>query len=129
MAERLTPYLLRRALQLPLQDKTMLMGHLRASLNAPSSPVHRLQYLRERMQLVAGFDVTVNDRRRESVTARYIFVFVARQEGFSQAFIGSFIGRDHSTVSFAEKRMQDVFTYPNAYKEEINLYNKFVESL
>ena len=43
--------------------------------------------------------------------------------------IGKFLGRDHSTVAFAEKRMREVFTYPSIYKDEIKLYNKFVESL
>ena len=129
MAERLTPYLLRRALDLPLADKAVLMGHLRASIQAPASPAERLRYLSDKMQQVAGVSVDDNGRQRDIVAARNIFVFVARREGFSQAIIGHFLGRDHSTVCLSEKRMREVFTYPKSYIDEITLYNKFVESL
>ena len=129
MAERLTPYLLRRTLALPLADKAALIGHLNASINVPSSPEDRLQYLLDKMQEVSGIDVRDLSRKRETVTARTVFVFVARREGFSQPFIAAFIGRDHSTIAYAEKRMRDVFTYPNAFKDEIYLYHNYVESL
>lgn len=129
MAERLTPYLLRRALSLPLADKAVLMGRLRASIQMPATPAERLRYLSDKMQQVAGVSVETDSHQRNIVAARNIFVFVARREGFSQECIGGFIGRDHSTVCIAEKRMQRVFTYPKSYIEVINLYNRFVEAL
>ena len=129
MAERLTPYLLRRAIQLPLADKTALIGHLQASINAPVSPAERMAYLCRKMEAVSGVMVTHPSRTRDIVMARNIFAFVARREGYSQQTIGKFLGRDHSTVAFAEKRMREVFTYPSIYKDEIKLYNKSVESL
>lgn len=129
MAKRLTPYLTRRALDLPLADKAMLMGQLRASIQMPESPEARLRYLAGKMQGVAGVDVGDNGHQREIVAARNIFIFVARREGFTQECIGRFIGRTHATVCIAEKKMREVFTYPKSYIQEIDLYNRYVESL
>ena len=88
-----------------------------------------MAYLCRKMEAVSGVMVTHPSRTRDIVMARNIFAFVARREGYSQQTIGKFLGRDHSTVAFAEKRMREVFTYPSIYKDEIKLYNKFVESL
>mgnify|MGYP002508120520 CR=1 FL=1 len=129
MAKRLTPYLLRRALDLPLADKAALIGQLRASITLPEDPAERLRYLSDKMQQVAGVSIADGARTRKMLAARNIFVFVARQEGFTQERIGAFIGRDHATVCIAEKKMREVFTYPKSYIQEINLYNRYVESL
>ena len=130
MAERLTPYLLRRVLDLPLADKAALMAHLKTSMNiGQESPSERLGFLAQRMEEVSGVDVKEGSRRREVVTARFIFIFVARREGFTQEFVGSFLGRNHATVCQAEKKMRDAFTLPAIFQDEITLYNKFVEAL
>ena len=129
MAKRLTPYLLRRALDLPLADKAALIGQLRASITLPEDPAERLRYLSDKMQQVAGVSIADGARTRKMLAARNIFVFVARQEGFTQERIGAFIGRDHSTVCLSERMMRRAFAFPRAYYEEIKLYNRYVESL
>ena len=129
MAERLTPNMLRKAMNLPLADRVALMGALRDSVQAPVSPQERLEYLAGKMQEVTGIDVRTDSRKRDVVTARILFAFVARREGYTQPCIGNFIGRDHSTVSFFEKRMKDVFALPEVYRKEIILYNKYIDSL
>lgn len=129
MAERLTPYLLRRAMNLPLPDRIALMESLRGSVVTPTSAEERLNYLAEKMKESVGIDVRENSRKREVVTARILFAFVARREGYSQNCIGEFIGRDHSTIAFFERRMKDVFSLPQMYREEIALYNKYIDAL
>ena len=129
MAERLTPYLLRRVRSLPLADKAALMGELRVAVGEPVKAEERMRHLAEKMQEVAGVDVREDSSRREIVTARTLFMFVARREGFTQETVGNFVGRDHATVWMAEKRMADIFAYPRMYRNEIMLYNKYIESL
>lgn len=116
-------------MNLPIADRAALAGMLRISVGEPSNPQERMQYFADKMQEVSGIDVKKRSRDRETVTARCLFMFVARREGYSQSDIGRFVGRDHATVCHAENRVKDMFSFPNAYKEEINLYNKYIESL
>ena len=129
MAERLTPYLRRRVLGLPLADRMALLEELRGTMLERPDPAIRLAYLVNKMQEAAGLDPLARKRDRPAVTARYILAFVARREGFSQTLIGTTMGLDHSSISYAEKRTREMFDYPEMYKDEISLYNKFVESL
>lgn len=130
MAERITPYLRRQVMRLPLEDRAALMEELRVSLVIPpAEPDKRLTYLADKMREVSGIDPRRDARFREVVNARTLFVFVARREGYSQHCIGAFLGRDHSTVCHAEKQVKDFFALPEVYRDEINLYNKFVEAL
>ena len=129
MAERLTPYLLRRVRNLPLADKAALMGELRVAVGEPVKAEERLRHLAEKINEVSGLDVREDSSRRDIVIARTLFMFVARREGFTQETVGNFVGRDHATVWMAEKRMEDIFAYPRLYKNEITLYNKYIESL
>lgn len=131
MAKRITPYLRRRVLDLPLADRLALFVELRASIQVvPADHGSRLAYLADKMQDASGVNVReARDRTVAAVWPRNIFIFVARREGFSQSTIGRVIGRDHSSVCAAERRVSDAFASPSQYKNEIRLYNKFVDSL
>lgn len=131
MAERLTPYLRRRVLDLPLVDRLALSEAIRVSLQDPTPDrSERLAYLADRMAEASGIDVrTTLDRTQRTAWVRAIFCFVARREGFPQMEIGAFIHRDHSSVCNAERRVNEAFALPSIYRAEIKLYNKFVESL
>ena len=131
MAERLTPYLRRRVLDLPIADRVALMEQLRRSMAEPVADRRdRLDYLADRMEAVSGVDVRkCHDRSAGSLWPRYLFCFVARREGYQQTLVGKFVCRDHSTVCAAEKRVNDAFAAPDQYKFEIELYNKYIESL
>lgn len=132
MAERLTPYLRRRVLDLPLADRLALLHELHTSVQQvePKAPDTRLDFLADKMQQVSGIDVRVRlDRSAAATWPRYLFIFIARREGYSQTAIGRAIGRDHSTICLAEQRVNEAFAMPGQYRREINLYNKFVEAL
>lgn len=132
MAERLTPYLRRRVLDLPIADRLALLAELHTSVRQTESPRQdtRLDFLADKMREVSGVDVRSRmDRTAAATWPRYLFIFIARREGYSQTTIGRAIGRDHSTICLAEKRVNEAFAMPGLYKKEINLYNKFVESL
>lgn len=130
--QRLTPFLRRRVLDLPLADRLALLAELRLSVQQVESPAPatRLDFLAERMREVSGVDVRERmDRTAAAIWPRYLFIFVARREGYSQTTIGRAIGRDHSTICLAEKRVNEAFALPGQYRKEINLYNKYIEAL
>lgn len=130
MVKRLTPHLRRMVIDLPVADRVELIEALRTSLMSPEHcGVQRLRYMAEKMKAISGKDVSVNSRDRRLVWARNIFIFVARREGFSQSDIGGFVGRDHSSVCAAEKRVNDMFACPECYEEEIRTYNLYTQSL
>lgn len=114
---------------LPLADKAALMGELRVAVGEPMKAEERMSRLADKMHEVSGVDVREDSSRRDVVIARTIFMFVLRREGFTQEAVGQFVGRDHATVWMAEKRMATIFAYPRMYRNEIMLYNKYIESL
>ncbi len=131
MAKRLTPYLRRQVLDLPMADRLALLEALRVSIQVPNiGRASRLEFLADKMTEVSGVNIReTKDRSRRVVWTRYIFCFVARREGYSQTNIGEVIGRDHSTICYAERRVNEAFSIPAAYAPEIELYNKYIEAL
>lgn len=130
-AERLTPYLRRRVLNLSMTDRVALRREIDDSIAQPQrvKPCDRLRYLADKMQEVAEVDVRQRSRLAAIVEARGIFVFVARCEGISQLEIGRFLKMNHSTVSFTEKKVRGMFEVPAAFKETIGLYNQYTNAI
>lgn len=129
MAERLTPYLRRQVLNLPPQDRIALVQAIQATFNGVPTPAERLEYLADKMNAAAGLEIRERTNARAFATARWLFAFVARREGYPQAVIGNFLGLDHSSICHGEKRVSEMFAYPEAYGKELELYNKYIESL
>lgn len=131
MAKRLTPYLEASVLALPLADRTYLLGRLQSSLRRDrrASAQERMGYLASKMRDTSGIDVTTPERYAAATWARYIFIYISRQEGYSQKEIGAFLRRDHSTISHAEQRMRDAFALPDGYRDVIEQYNNFIEAI
>ena len=74
------------------------------------------------------FDITVNQlksssRKREHVTARIIFSYLARYRyNLTFAAIGAFINRDHSTVIHEVDNFNQWSVTPKAYSIELKHY-------
>ena len=131
MQGRLTPYLRRRVLGLPLGDRMELVSQILSRSPRLEFPVHsRLEFLAGVLVGCCGVDVRVSrDRSLQSSVARTVFVYAARREGFTQEEIGRFIGRNHSTVCCAERRMQDAFAAPQGNREHVELLDRFMKEL
>ena len=86
MAKRLTPYLEASVLALPLADRTYLLGRLQSSLRRDrrATAQERMGYLASKMRDTSGIDVTTPERYAAATWARYIFIYISRQEGYSQ---------------------------------------------
>lgn len=127
--DRLTPWLRRRTLALPLADRLALIEALRGSIVAGyETRDQRLHQLAAKMQAISGQDVRTN-RKPAAVNARYVFSLIATQEGFTQSEIGRFLGRDHSTVHYMLGQMGRAFELPHQYPDTIALYNQFVNAI
>lgn len=122
--QRLTPELRRQVLRLPAGDRVALMGALRESL-LPENRVGRLDAMGEAMTALTGLEIRHASRRPDYVRARTIFAFAARQEDFSQLAVAKWLGLDHSSVHYLERRMADALEYPAVFADYIALYNKF----
>lgn len=129
--ERLTPYLRRRVMRLPVEERVVLHREILASLESPElvQTDARLSRLAEVMEAVSGCDVKEKTRQAEFIRARVVFIFVARAEGFSQCAIGAFLGLDHSTVHYLERKMRDALAMPAAFQDYIALYNQFTTAI
>ena len=128
--KRLTPYLRRRCLALRAADRVALLSILRESLTAsPRTETERLDSMAAAMASLTGLDIRRRVRQAEYVRARTIFAFTARQEGFAQLHIARFLGVNHATIHYMEKRMVDVFSLPEVYADYINLYNQFTNEI
>lgn len=126
MQPRLTEYLRRRVLALPVEDRVALLTDIGGSI-AVRTPRRekRLTELRDAMLSISGIDVRDPRRFADHVRARAVFCFVARMEGFSLQAIGDELGMDHSSAHYLAKRMGDAFDAPSSWSDYIDLYNQF----
>ena len=86
------------------------------------------QLLRVATELL-GFGIDSKCRDASCVIGRMLIVYKMRQEGYSTTQIGIVLGRSHSSVIHLERKMEDVFMYPDAFKIEIAYWNMFVQTL
>lgn len=129
MDKRLTPYLRRRVMELAYSDRVLLLRELNDSVRTRPfvQPADRLRELGDKMNALAGVNIRGRGRTRPLVEARMVFTLVARLEGITQEEIAAYLGQDHSTVSYGEKRMRVAMSVPKAYPELINLYNNYTD--
>lgn len=129
MGRRLTPYFRRQVLELPLEDRLELIRDIERSLGDPQDGEERLAGLGTVLGELTGADLRERCRRKDLVRARAVFVAVARAEGYSQLCISRYLGLNHSTVCYLEKRMTEAFTMPGQFGDYIDLYNSFTQKL
>ena len=68
-------------------------------------------------------------RDKNNTNIRSFVSFQLHMEGYSYTDIGRMMRRDHSTVIHLVRKMEDMLSLPQAYKQEINMYNKMLELL
>lgn len=91
-----------------------------------------LEEIRTDVEEATGLNLNCNTRKREYVVARYVYMALAyKYTRDTLERIGSFVGRDHSTVVYAldnldnqlfyEKKMKVIYDdLLEAYKEKYN---------
>ena len=69
------------------------------------------------------------ERTMENTDIRMLVVKQMRDEGYSNAVIGVLIHRDHSTVSYLYKCVNEMLAMPGAFSKFMHVYNRFKEYL
>lgn len=129
--ERLTPYLHKQCLALPLADRLALVRILMRTIMAEPAgkDATRLDTIAQAVESLAGASVHEPRHIPAAVCARSVFAFVAEREGFRQTEIGRYMGRDHSSVHFMISRMAQALDHPEQWNDYITLYNNTLSAI
>ena len=116
-------------LQLPMEERIELCNHLQESINRERKmgiPVERPAFLKRMMAEVLGVDdIPVKSRRAEFVWARNILAYQLVKEGMTASEAGRFLGKDHSTIIYMRRRVEDALMYPKQYTDVIYIWKQF----
>ena len=113
-------------ISLPKEQKQRLIGLLRKSLK-PSPSGKTFELMHEAMTKVLGKDVLKKSRERNLVIGRTILAYSCAVLGWSEHSIGELLHRDHSSVNHMKKSMKYWIAHPFAFKQENDLYVKFLK--
>ena len=116
-------------LQLPIEDRAELCNILQNSITRERKmgiPAERPAILKKMMAEVLGVDdIPVKSRRAELVWARSILAYQLVKEGMTASEAGRFLGKDHSTIIYMRRRVEDALMYPKQYTDVIYIWKKF----
>lgn len=112
----LTQSLRDRCLSLAASDRASLAQELLCSLGDCGSlrkPSDEMERMRDAVYQAQGVDVCTRDRHQPIPQYKAAFILLARQRlPVTLTEVGRFLGLDHSTVVFHEKRMQAALDFP-----------------
>lgn len=111
-------------LQLPIKDRAELCRVLQDSITRERK--ERPAFLKRAMSEVLGVDdIPVKSRRAELVWARSILAYQLVKEGMTASEAGRFLGKDHSTIIYMRRRVEDALMYPKQYTDVIYIWKQF----
>lgn len=123
--------IVRKIRRFPQTERRFIIGaaiqDLDRDLTRPYGP-DRYHILLTLAQEALGYTLT-ETRTRQNTDIRMMVAKQMRNEGYSLEEIGSFMGRDHSTVSFYTRTMDDALSFPIAYGNLIEKYATFKNKL
>ena len=115
-------------LQLPIEDRTQLCNILQDSIARERK--ERPAFLKRMMAEVLGVDnIPVKSRRAEFVWARSILAYQLVKEGMTASEAGGFLGKDHSTIIYMRRRVEDALMYPKQYTDVIYIWKQFQKKI
>lgn len=121
--------LMERCLSLPKEERERLTYILKESLKEEKNALQRFKQLLEVATSLLGFGIDSKCRDASCVIGRMLIVYKMRQEGFSLMQIGMLLERSHASVLHLQRKMEDAFVYPDAFKIEIAYWNMFIKEL
>ena len=116
--------------RLSLEEKMELRDYLSASIaNSHMGGFHsplRCSILLGDMAEVMGLDaIGYFSRDPMMVWARAMVAYQMIQEGYSTGEIGRQMMKDHSTIIYLRKKVQNAFDIPRAYQDILAIWNDF----
>lgn len=119
--------IVRKIRRFPQQERRTIIGEairdLDQDLQMPLGP-DRFRVLLALAEEALGYALT-STRSRQNTELRMLVAKQMRSEGYRLEEIAAFMDRDHSTVSFYARTMDDVLAFPIAYGDLINKYADF----
>ena len=109
-------------------DKKELIEHLQSSLTIEDYPV---MLIADRYKQLLEAAESVFDRKMQQgrdiydVMMRRFIAYKLREDGYTYSQISRVMGKNHSTIIHLIHQMEDYFSLPAAYKEDIKKYLKF----
>lgn len=101
-----------------------ILRHLRQEKNVLPPVDERYPGVLACAEITCGSPLT-DTRDAGNTLIRSFVAYRLHGEGFSFSEIGRMMRRDHSTVAHLVYRMRDMLSLPNAYKQEVRLYEEF----
>ena len=82
----------------------------------------------DKMKELVGNDFMQNNHHG-NVNAKIVLSVCLREQGLSLSQIGRLLNRDHSTISSYKRIWNNALAFPRAYRDIIELYNKYKKTL
>ena len=115
-------------LQLPIEDRAELCNILQDSITRERK--ERPAFLYRMMAEVLGVDdIPVKSRRAEFGWARSILAYQLVEEGMTASEAGRFLGKDHSTIIYMRRSVEDALMYPKQYTDVIYIWKQFQKKI
>lgn len=119
--------LVRRIRRFPHEERRFIIGaailDLDRDLSRPNGP-DRYDALKSIAEVAAGHPLT-GERSRENTDIRMMVAKQMRTEGYTVEEIGAWMGRDHSTVTYYAKAMDDALSMPVPFADLVSKFKNF----
>ena len=120
--------LVKRCLSLSIDEKRQLIARIKNSLDGVDS--WRADRLLEMYGEVTGMKPNLYCRDKEHVWAKTMVAYQLLQEGYSLSSVAMMLcKRDHSSIIHYRQKMQDALDLPQAYRDIIEIWNKFQKQI
>lgn len=104
-----------------------VLRRLRKANNMPPPVDERFPQILKAAETVVGCKLT-DTRSMPNTMIRSFVAYRMHKEGYSHHEAGVYLERDHATMTYLYYKVADMFSVPDAYKEEIEMLERF-ESL
>lgn len=128
MEDRMDKNLFNEIENMSEHDKKELLEHLRLSVITRDYPTTLIE---DRYGQLLEIAESVFDRKMRSgrdvydVMMRRFIAYKLRKDGYTYSQISRVMGKNHSTIMHLVRQMNDYFSLPAMYKEDIKKYLKF----
>lgn len=120
----------RRIAKLSLDQKVELRDYITEQID--TCPLHnrgRFTYLLNKMEAVLGKRVQLIARNPDDVWARTMIAYEMILEGYTFGEIGRQMEKNHSTVMYLKKKMEDALSLPRAYRDILSIWYTFKSTI
>ena len=119
-----------RCEKLSLEDKVELREYLSTLIASDQggvvkSPLRCSILLGEMAKILGETYISLVSRIPSHVWARTMVSYQMIKEGYSTGEIGHQMMKDHATIIHMRKKMQDALDLPQAYRDILEIWNKF----